>query len=308
LAAIVHAAHADPRPACVRSFIPITLNTRIMRSTSIGVLAVGILFTACQGDPTQSEPYQQLQDDQKRTEAIVQAKDSSINELFGTINRISGNLRTILAKQGRLGDATGGPEMGKDMEQRVMDDLRGIDSLLEENKTLIARLRKEAKAGEGRMAELARTVEDLERSITEKDAEIGSLKEQLASTNSSLASLIEMYRDKEQLANLQRAELNTAWYAVGSQRELRDNGVLTKEGGVAGLGGVNKLNAAGLNQDYFKQVDITRDMEIPINGKKPRVVTSHPEGSYRMEAGDKLVITDAPKFWSLSRHLVVVVD
>ena len=262
--------------------------------------AIASLLIACESDPTQSEQYQQLKQDQQRTESIVHAKDSSVNELLGTLNRISENLRTIRQKQGELGDAASGPEMGKDMEQRVMDDLQGIDALLMENKELIERLRKEAKSSEGRINELARTVEEFERAINEKDAEIGVLKEQLASTNSSLASLIEMYRDKEQLANVQQAEMNTAWYAVGTARELRDNGVLTKEGGVAGIGGVDKLNAADLNEEYFKRIDLTKDLEIPINGKKARVATSHPEGSYRLEGEvEKLVISDPARFWSM---------
>ena len=199
--------------------------------------------------------------------------------------------------------------MGKDMEQHIMDDIHAIDSLLNQNKALLAKLRKDAKANGGRIAELSKTIEELEKTVAEKDTEIGSLKDQLASTNASLGELITMYRDKEQLANLQRDELNTAWYAVGTAKELRENGVLTKEGGVAGIGATNKLNAAGLNKEYFKQVDITKEVEIPINAKKAKLVTSHPAGSYRMEGEvEKLVITDPGQFWSMSKYLVVVAD
>jgi len=272
--------------------------------------AAALLITACEQDPTRSEQYKQLEQDQSRTEDMVHMKDSTINDLFGTFNRISENLRTIREKQGQLGNSTTtGPEMGKDMEQHIMDDIHMIDSLLEQNRALIAKLRKDAKKNGGRIAELTRTVEELERTVAEKDTEIGSLKDQLSSTNASLAELIGMYRDKEQLAALQRDELNTAWYAVGSAKELRENGVLTKEGGVAGIGATNKLNAAGLNKEYFKQVDITRTMEIPINAKKAKLATSHPASSYRFDGQvDKLVITDAAQFWSMSKYLVVVVD
>lgn len=273
-------------------------------------LAIALFAIACEQDPTQSEQYKQLEQDRSRTEDVVHMKDSTINDLFGTFNRISENLRTIREKQGQLGStATTGPELGKDMEQHIMDDIHMIDSLLEQNKALIAKLRKDAKKNGGRIAELTRTVEELERTVAEKDTEIGSLKDQLASTNASLAELIGMYRDKEQLADLQRNELNTAWYAVGSAKELRENGVLTKEGGIAGIGASNKLNAAGLNKEYFKQVDIMQVNEIPINAKKAKLATSHPAGSYRMEGQvDKLVITDPAQFWSMSKYLVIVVD
>lgn len=231
-----------------------------------------------------------------------------INELFGTMNRISENLRTIRTKQGQLGAPGGGSE-GGDAEQRIMEDIQSIDALLAENRTLIGQLRERSKASANNLVELERTVTELERNMSEKDEEIATIKEQLASTNSSLATLIEMYRDKSQLADMQRNELNTAWYAVGTARELRDNGVLSKEGGVIGIGGVNKLNTQDLAKGYFSKVDVTKTTSIPVVAKKAKLVTTHPEGSYRFENGaEKLTITDPDAFWSISKYLVVVVE
>ncbi|MCB0792043.1 MAG: hypothetical protein H6595_02345 [Flavobacteriales bacterium] len=268
-----------------------------------------ILLFGCQSDPTQSDAYKQLEQDMHQLEQSGQTKDSTINDLFGSFNRISENMRLIREKQLGLGDRARGVETDKDMEQHVMDDLHAIDSLLEANRTLIARLKKEARANGGRIDEMQRAVAELEQRIMEKDTEIGTLKEQLASTNSSLATLIEMYRDKEQLSELQRDELNTAHYAVGTAKELRDNGVLTKEGGFIGIGKVSKLNTAALNSAYFKQIDIKEVTTIPVMAKKATLVTSHPAGSYRFEGEvDALVITDPEAFWSLSKYLVVVAD
>lgn len=265
-------------------------------------------LAACQSDPKSSPEYQQLAEDAGHSAAQVAQRDSTINMLFGTMNRISENLRTIRAKQGHLLGPDKGIE-GPNVEQQVMEDLAGIDALLTENKELIAKLRKQAKASAGSLAELEKTVTLLEAGLAEKDAEIGSLKEQLASTNSSLATLIEMYRDKSQLSDMQRHEMNTRWYAVGTQKELRANGVLAKEGGIAGIGAVNKLNAENLPKDYFTQIDMTRTLEIPVAAKKAKLATAHPAGSYRLEDGaQKLVITDPNGFWSMSKYLVVVVE
>lgn len=265
------------------------------------------VIAACQGDPKSTPQYQQLAEDADRARAEVAERDSTINMLFGTINRISENLQTIRAKQGQLGQPSEGAEKAT-VEQRIMDDLSTIDGLMSENRELIARLRKQAKASAASITELERTIAGLEASISEKDMEIGSLKEQLASTNSSLATLIEMYRDKSQLSEMQRMDLNTAYYAVGTNKELRANGVLTKEGGLAGLGAVSKLNTVNLPKDYFTRIDITRTLEIPLAAKKAKLATTHPDGSYRFDGGDKLVITDANAFWSISKYLVVVVE
>ena len=277
-------------------------------STAIVLSAFGLL-SACKDDPTQSEPYKGLSTEKATVDAALAERDSSLNVLFGSFNRISENLRTIRAKQGMIGGVKVEGEPSQDMEQRILGDLQQIDELLSENKALIAKLRKETKANAGAIAALQRTVEELERTVAEKDAEIGGLKEQLASANSSLATLMEMYRDKEQQANMQRNELNTAHYVIGTAKELKEKGIVTKEGGLAGIGATKKLNADALGDGHFKQIDITQTLELPIASKKARLLTTHPQGSYRFEGEvEKLVITDPQAFWSASKYLVVMAD
>jgi hypothetical protein len=285
-----------------------------MRTILKMALLAGITLTACkEEDPTQSEQYKQLEAERQGVAAESSMKDSTINGLFGAFNRINENLRVIKEKQGLLGKgATGGAETGPDMEMSMAADLHMIDSLLDENKKLIERMRKNAKANKGKIAELEKTILAMESSIAEKDTEIASLKEQLTSTNASLASMIQMYQDKDQLASMQKAELNTAWYCVGTAKELKENGVVTKEGGFVGIGKSTKLNTQNMNLDYFKQVDVTQVLEIPINAKKAKLITSHPAGSYALDGPegrvDKLVIKDPTAFWKGSKYLVVQAD
>lgn len=277
--------------------------------TPLFVLLTAIVLCACESDPTQSPQYQQLSEDAERTQATVAQRDSTINELFGTMNRISENLRTIRSKQGQLSKPGEGVETDGDMEQRIMEDIASIDGLLAENKSLMEKLRKQAKKSAASIAELERTVADLETTVAAKDTEIVALKEELSSTNASLATLIDMYRDKSQVADMQRTDLNTAWYAVGTAKELRTNGVLSKTGGVAGIGATDKLNTENLAQNYFTRMDITTTLEIPVMAKKAKLATAHPAGSYKFEGGaEKLVITDPNAFWSLSKYLVIVAE
>lgn len=295
------------------TYIPATpprssIETRTMR-TPLFILLTTILLQACESDPTQSPQYQQLSEDAQRSQATVAERDSAINDLFGTMNRISENLRTIRAKQGQLAKPGEGVETDGDVEQRIMDDIASIDGLLAENKSLMEKLRKQAKKSAASIAELERTVADLESTVAAKDTEIVALKEELSSANASLATLIDMYRDKSQVADMQRTDLNTAWYSVGTAKELRANGVLTKSGGVAGIGATNKLNTENLAQTYFTRMDITTTLEIPVMAKKAMLATSHPAGSYKFEGGaEKLVIVDPNAFWSLSKYLVIVVE
>ncbi|MEZ4758008.1 MAG: hypothetical protein R2817_14365 [Flavobacteriales bacterium] len=272
------------------------------------LFSLATLLFACTSEPTTDPLVDQLEQDNASSMAKVAERDSMINDLFGTMNRISENLRTIRSKQGQLLEPADGAEQGADLEQRIMGDLQSIDALLAENRQLLDKLRRQAKGNAQALSELERTIAGLESNIEEKDVEIGTLKEQLASTNSSLATLIEMYRDKSQLSDMQRTELNTAYYVVGTSKELKERGILSKEGGVIGIGGVNKLNTANLPADAFQRIDVVRTTEIVLGAKKAKLVTSHPDGSYRLEGGNKLVVTDANAFWSISKYLVVEVE
>lgn len=280
----------------------------MLRSTPF-LLLTAALFTACANDPGTDPQYRQLQEDADRAQALVAERDSTIDALFGTFNKINENLREIRTRQGQLTGPSSDPVEGPGMEEKIMADIRGIDELLAENRELIGRLRSQAKSSAQGLKALERTVAGLEQSMDEKDREIDTLKEELASANSSLATLIDMYRDKSQLSDMQRNELNTAYYTVGTVKELRAAGVLTKEGGFAGIGGSNKLNMDDLPKDMFQQIDVLETQEIPLLSSKARLVTSHPKGSYRLEEGDdRLRITDANAFWSVSKYLVVVTE
>jgi hypothetical protein len=271
-------------------------------------LAFMPLLFACRNEPGGTGDQRPLELEAARLRAEVAERDSAINQLFGSFNRISENLRTIRAKQGQLTDPSG-TESGRDMEERIVGDIAEIDALLAENRELLERMRTQARSSANGIRELERTVLELERGLLEKNEEIDRLKEELSSSNSSLATLIQMYRDKAQQNEMQREMLGTVYYAVGTAKELRENGVLTREGGVAGMGRVDKLNTGSLPRGYFKRIDMYAEQEIPVAARKIALATSHPDGSYRFDADSgKLLITDAETFWSVSKYLVVVVE
>jgi len=280
-----------------------------MKAILSPVLSIAILLTACTADPKQDPMIKQLEQDEARARAQVAERDSTINAMFSTFNRINENLREIQVKQGELGSTGTGAEQSSNVEDRIMGGIQSIDDLLADNQKLITKLRAQSKVSANGISELERTIAEMERSTNEKNVEIEGLKEELASSNSSLATLIAMYRDKTQLSDMQRNDLNTAYYVIGTSKELRANGVLTKEGGFAGIGANTKLNMENLAKENFKQIDILEMQEIPVLSEKFKLSTSHPAGSFKIEEGSgKLMITDVNVFWSVSKYLVIVVE
>jgi hypothetical protein len=107
----------------------------------------------------------------------------------------------------------------------------------------------------------------------------------------------------------QTQELNRAYFAIGSRKELVDNNIITREGGFLGIGRSNKVRA-DLNHDFFTRLDMTKDFEITIAGNNPQLITSHPSDTYEIGLDDDvnvLYIKNADRFWGTSKYLVIQV-
>jgi hypothetical protein len=115
---------------------------------------------------------------------------------------------------------------------------------------------------------------------------------------------------KSQTISEQTEALNTAYYVIGTKKELREQNIITMEGGFVGIGR-NKKVKEDFNQEYFTRVDITKLKSIPVLRKKADIITTHPSQSYKIfgeKAVDSIVISNQKEFWSASKYLVIVID
>ena len=155
--------------------------------------------------------------------------------------------------------------------------------------------------------------------LEERDGQIAELKEELQTRDFSIQEL-NSHMDTLKLANNtqetiileQTGELNTAYYTMGTSKELLAEEVLTKDGGFLGLG-KSEILRDDFNAGKFSKIDITATTTIPISGTKAELVTNHPSDSYILEgdsddALDRLVIVDPNRFWNSSKYLVVVTN
>ena len=168
------AANADHCRFCVEHRNTCTMKIHL----AFPVLVIGALTACEEPDPRQSAPYKQLETEHEASVQSSAGKDSTINDLFGAFNRIGDNLRMIREKEGLLSAPRGGDMAATDnSEEWMLAEIRAIDSLLNENRSLIARMRRETKGNKKELGELQRTVDELEKSMTAKDGEITTLKD-----------------------------------------------------------------------------------------------------------------------------------
>jgi chromosome segregation ATPase len=251
--------------------------------------------------------------------AETTSKDSTINEFFGTLDQIESNLAVVKSKQGIISqNASQNNEINQDTRQTINDDIQIINDLMEKNRKEIASLKSKLKNSNMKIKKLEEMLARYEKQLQDKDIEIEQLKQQLLNLNftvenlsASIDTLKRTNQVKEEMISQKTEEINTAYYALGTEKELKENKVITKSGGFIGIGR-NQNVQQDFNSDYFKKIDITKVTTINIGSKKAKLLTSHPSSSYKLEGVDKkfdkLTITNPKEFWKVSKYLVIVVD
>lgn len=282
----------------------------------IAFLAGIFVLNSCKNEPSEEMLKAQAELDSLKNES--QIKDDAINEFLKSLNDIEANLATIKEKEKIITvTADSNNELKVDAKTRINDDIQLIYQLMQDNKKKINSLNKKMKNANIRISELEKMLDNLSKQIVQKDTELAELKTKLENMNIEIAELTTTVDElKDENYNLSATiddktnELNTAFYVFGTEKELKENKIITKEGGFIGLGKIEKL-MKDFNKDYFAKVDIRKTKRIDLFSKKARIITTHPSSSYKFYGQNKidsLVITNPSEFWAASKYLVIVVD
>lgn len=248
-------------------------------------------------------------------ELVVSAKDSLINAVFADINAISENLALIKSRENLI-TLAGESEGGRRPVEEIDNDIKAIDRLLRENRAKIESLQRSAaqlRKANLRIDGLEKMIADMNRQLAEKKAEVEQLRESLVRMDDEVKSLTEevavrsaevenLSGEKVELQN----QLNTVYYIVGAEKELRDAQIINKQGFIGRTLTVGRNS----NFDSFTMADSRLLSEVPVGQKKATLVTSHPEGAYELvtdanKVVEKLIITDPVRFWESSKILII---
>ena len=245
---------------------------------------------------------------------VIDQKDNEINDLMGTFNEIQQGFDLINAAEGRVNMMADGSERNSSAEN-IRENMEFIQETLEDNKRKIEELQSKLNASTINSSKLKEAINSLTKQLNEKNAELENLRAQLAEKDvviEELSGTVSNLRDEnaqvkqqkeetEEIARNQDAQLNTAWYVFGTNRELKDRGILSK----------GEVLQGDYDKSSFTKIDIRKVNVIPLESRSANILTNHPAGSYTLLKDSKgeyiLRITDAARFWSVSKYLVVKV-
>ena len=244
---------------------------------------------------------------------VIAQKDDEINDMMTTLIDIEEGFREITEAQNRVTLAKSGE--GTNTKQRIAENFQFIQSMMQQNKDLINKLKQQVRESSIKGDKLKKVIANLTEQMENKDKQITELVEQLELKNIHIGELkyaINTLKEDAQslqdendaqskTINAQDKQLNTAWFAYGTKDELKKQKIL--DGG--------KVLQGSFNKEYFTKIDIRVDKEIKLYSKSAKLLTTHPASAYTLQQDANkqyvLRITDPQAFWSTSKYLVVQV-
>lgn len=251
--------------------------------------------------------------------AEYQEATSYNDSLLLLMGDIYTGLDSINQQEGLLYNMGAGDNINRRAE--IRQNLATIKARLAANKKLLTDMEAKLAASGNNNSVQAKTIAQLKAHIAQQDEKISQLesdlekaKGQISDLNNQVAAGQEQVKQetaaKEEAqaqATAAENEANRVFYAIGSNKELKQKGLLSKK-----FLGATKVLKGDFDASYFVTADKRTLKSIPTNAKKVKIWTNMPAGSYTISGekdGPKTIeITNPAQFWSLTSHLIIQTD
>ena len=202
----------------------------------------------------------------------------------------------------------------RDLLARQKEQIENMDSGLKDKGTESEKMRRIIRLLNDKIAEkdkeldmLYTELQDSKKSIEELQNKVTTLNVRNTALQHNVNELVDQNAEQEDVIVAQDHLLNQAFLRIGTKKELQESGILSK----GNLFKKSKIKLDNLSREGFRPIDIRRFRSIDIPGKKVKVLTPAPEGSYSLTDNGgsyTLQIIDANAFWSVSNYLVIQAD
>lgn len=277
---------------------------------------LGLAFMVFGCGPDYKSEVEKLKKEQDSLLLVQTMKDSLMNAYVSDLNEIQTSIESLTQEQNLLTEQSIGNELTKDSKSRILSQIEAIKKLIDNNKNKLASIQNKIKKSNLKVKELENMIANLNQQLIQKDSSIALLTDNINQLNYRIASVeteLNSTKTENQLKNQEIVDktnkLHTAYFMVGTYKQLKEKNIITKEGGLLGIGSNKELNA-NFNVEPFTKIDYTNIRIIDIISEKAELVSIHPSNSYKMVMNGKqimaLEIIDPEKFWQASKYLVIV--
>ena len=241
-----------------------------------------------------------------------------MNELNTELNKVQGLSAQDSASAESPIAASRANLLGK--VRQITTRLAESEKRLAANRRQLRRIGGQADSLKDRVAALESQASDFQAMIESQKTTVASLTQRVQELETINVALRDtMTNMQDTIATLASRE-NTAYYVVGTEKELLDRGVIQKEGGhrvlfIFGKAGQTIVPARQLDTAAFTPINLREMTEIPLPDSTAQYkIASRQDLTYlatpvegRNEVrGTALKIDNPDEFWRLSKFLIVV--
>lgn len=276
------------------------------------LFSFSLILFSCGNNQEEIARQKEIQDSllQVQQDSLLQVFKLELNEIAAVVNEVG-------ARNGIFDlDSSEGMEVNK---EDIIQKVQGLDELLSKNQKRLDDISKKMKSNKVKNNDLEKMIQAMQASIAQRETEIKDLMQMLADKDLEIQEIKtkvdSMRKDNlmltEEMIQMDE-EMHKVFFIVGEAKELKEKGVVAKEGGLLGVGGAKKMDVTNLDQGQFTAVDQRELSMIPLYSKKAKLITSHPAGSFEFKTDEQgnisaLIIKDKTRFWAAGDYLVVEV-
>ncbi|WP_421763233.1 hypothetical protein [Ekhidna sp.] len=299
-----------------------------MKKQTKNILAVviGLVFTVALAVVFISiqEEKKELTVQSKQLEEELQERDSAYNEIIDIMYTVESRIEKIKQRENLLTDVSGSNDFTPADKKQMVKDMTMIDSLIVETNETVSRLVAKLdnaninlNSFKNRVNQLARELDDRKKSIAllreelqEKEVEIAELSTDIKSLEYQVDIQEETIDTQMTKITMQQDQMSKAFFAIGTEKSLLEDGLVNKEGGFLWFGKTNELDPDAA-REKFSEIDIRTTNRLIVDAEKVDLITEHPSDSYEIVKDGEVIkyidIKNPEKFWEISRYLVVAV-
>lgn len=277
------------------------------------IVMASTMLVSC--NQVSKEQYQQVTNTNDSLMMVALQQGNEIYDLQTTLQGVTDQLDQI---NGQISMSNGENKNLISQRESLMQKLNLVQQTILEKQAALEELQKKYSSQLGQNKELKKTIDRLQTEVAgyqseiknyqsqiiAKDKQIADLSDNLSATQDVLEETQAKSEAQQGVIEVQDKMLNTGYYIVESKKVLKELGIT--EGGAFSK---KRLSTSGFSTDGFTTVDIRELSELQIGSKNPKVISSHPAGSYDLFRNEDktctLLINDKAAFWSNSKFLVI---
>ena len=254
-------------------------------------------------------------------------ENEAISQLTASIDEISDNLDLISSQEAMLCKTT----EHANKKSKIIQQIKGLGTLLAEKQKQIDKLLSEknkqtevSSDKSGTIEKLYKMIEflasqlkekgarmaELEAVANRKDVSVDQLKYIVLNQSNSVDALRYKFDmsvaedNKPRVKAVKREEQpKDVFYIIADKQTLKDKGLLKT------TLFSKKINNNNITEENFVKGNRNELTTLTIKSTSPKILSPNPESSYRLTTNEDgtttLTITNADKFWNVSRYLII---